>query len=200
MNNRTKKGNTMKKMTEQEFREYDKIIYKAITEFIIKYNYNNHEELRSASYEVLMNCLRNFDESKGCKFTTYLYNNCFCTFFTVLEKENKGRLYKYNNYNISNKYNKYNIKEVMEIQKDEVFNKFSSNELNIEEQLNIEKIIKIIETKVVKEFNKTELKKYYKFKKSFEDEQKIIVDKFLMNKIKYILKNDYNITEKDVSF
>lgn len=32
----------MKKMTEQEFREYDKIIYKAITEFIIKYNYNNH--------------------------------------------------------------------------------------------------------------------------------------------------------------
>lgn len=187
----------MKKMTEQEFREYDKIIYKAITEFIIKYNYNNHEELRSASYEVLMNCLRNFDESKGCKFTTYLYNNCFCTFFTVLEKENKGRLYKYNNYNI---FNKYNIKEVMEIQKDEVFNKFSSNELNIEEQLNIEKIIKIIETKVVKEFNKTELKKYYKFKKSFEDEQKIIVDKFLMNKIKYILKNDYNITEKDVSF
>lgn len=181
----------MKKMTEQEFKEYEKIINKAIKIFKIRYNYKNYNELESMAYEVLMNCLKNYDSSKECKFTSYLYNNCYLQFFTVLQKENKGNLYKYNN---------YNMKQTMEIKNEDVYNKFSSNELNIEEQLNIEKIIKIIDTKVAREFTKVELKKYNKLKKSFEDEQKMVIDKHLMNKIKYILKNNYNITEKDISF
>ena len=183
-------GQIMKnKMTEKEYLVYNKILFKAIKYFANNHNYHDYEELQSKAYEVLLICLKNYKDDKGCKFTTYLYNNSILKFKTLLSKENKGKLYKYKD---------YNNKKELDINKEDVFDYFKKEESDIQNEINFERIINIIEEKVIDKLNKVEIKKYNYFKESIENERKIELDRFLLKKIRFILKENYNITEKDL--
>lgn len=183
----------MKTMTNEEYKEYNKIMYKAINYFVKKYNFKEIDELESCGTEALVYSLKNYDEKKGSKFTTYLYNNCIYSFFNNIEKNQKAKLNEWTDYK----------KEKLKINKEEVFNIFFKENESIEKQINNEKIYKII----LEIINNKKFKIFYNEKiklnkciKSLENEDLFNLDKTLVNRIKKILKENYNIDQNDVIF
>lgn len=183
----------MKNMTNEEYKEYNKVMYKAIKFFIKKYNFKEIDELESCATEALVYSLKKYNEEKGSKFTTYLYNNCIYYFFNNIVKNQKSKL---------NEYIDYKNKKIS-VNKEDILNYFQKENEDLDSKLTNEKVYKLI-LEILKDDKFKLFSNEKKFIKEYfvaeKNEDVINFDKFLAKKIAKELKDRYNIDKNDISF
>ena len=155
-----------------------------------KYNIPNTQILFDEGDIILVNCLKNFNDSKETKFTTYLYQSLILGFHNVISKHNKINFRKHKQGDV----------EYEELNLYDVFDYYNNDNDSFDNYINNTDQIKI--TNAIKEIIENDLPKSYKtiINDNFEKNNFNNTNKIIAKEIKRILLDKYNLDIDDLEF
>lgn len=180
-----------KELTPEEYADCKGIIVKAIDYYKKKYNIKNIDEMFDEANYILVVCMKNFDETKGAKFTTYLYNCLIYGFHNYFSKKNKEQMKAYTR----------NRKEYECLNLGDVFSAYNPEKESLEDEFIRVEDAKTI-AKAIKEIMENDLPKFYVkiIEQNTKNGKSKRVDKRITNMIKKLLLEKYKIDISELNF